>query len=508
VPAPSMPYRSKFEFGPFQLNVGERLLPRNAEVVHLPPKTFDLLLVLLSQRGHLISKVELRRLVWPDTFVDEINLAQHVSILRRALRDGEDDCRYIETVPKMGYRFIAQVRAMEETGLQPQVRVFAQAIATEMAKASRTIVRLSRLLHFPRKNTFALCCALAVFVIAGLSWGLLFSVKWHARVQADQNAEQAKQNYSEGRYFWLKRTGEGYRAAIAHFEEAVKLKPDYAEAYAGLADCYILLGSFGVEPLRAVLPKARAAALRAVELNERSAEAHVALAYIMSRFDWNWNDADREFRRAIELSPEDPTAHHWYALHLVNMRRTDEAITEMRTAQKLDPSSPILNTDMALVLYYARHYNEALLEALKVIHSDSSFGLAHRTLGLIYSSKGKYREAIAEFSVAVTLLDDDPWTLAEMGRTYALLGNREKALAEFEDLKELSKHRFVAPTAFALLAASLPEKRDQSFRWLEQDYDARSSNTPLLAIYPGFDAIRDDPRFQNILNRVGLPATN
>jgi tetratricopeptide (TPR) repeat protein len=232
------------------------------------------------------------------------------------------------------------------------------------------------------------------------------------------------------------------------------------------------------------------------------------LAYIMSRFDWNWNDADREFRRAIELSPEDPTAHHWYALHLVNMRRTDEAITEMRTAQKLDPSSPILNTDMALVLYYARHYNEALLEALKVIHSDSSFGLAHRTLGLIYSSKGKYREAIAEFSVAVTLLDDDPWTLAEMGRTYALLGNREKALAEFEDLKELSKHRFVAPTAFALLAASLPEKRDQSFRWLEQDYDARSSNTPLLAIYPGFDAIRDDPRFQNILNRVGLPATN
>lgn len=488
-----------YAFDSFRLDQDQRVLWNNDQRVPLTAKAFQTLVVLIENRDRIVEKSELMKAVWPDTYTEESNLAHQILAVRKALGEFGNGKEYIETIARRGYRFVGNVRTVEEES--PAHKDSAATSPEEVAlgnpppNVSPPPVSLS-------KKAIAVAAVL-VLIIGGLASRFLPS-RIRSTAEVRQIAPEAQRNYREGRFFWEKRTPAGYRAAIAHFQEAIRLDHNYAEAYAGLADSYILLGSFGVEPLSDVIPQARAAALRAIEIDDRSAEAHASMGYIMSRFDWNWEEASREFQRALELDPGYATAHQWFALHLITLGRSVEAIAEIKRAQTLEPNSPVLTTDTALVLFYARRYDEAIQECRKALSIDSSFGLAHRTLGAIYAATGSYRGAIAEFERATRFLGTDPWMIAEMGRSYAMLGRPDQALSELSELQELSAKRFVAPGAFALLFASLGNRRGESFLWLEKAYEEHS-NLAILTVHPGFDPIRQDPRFQSLLRRIGLP---
>jgi TolB-like protein/DNA-binding winged helix-turn-helix (wHTH) protein/Flp pilus assembly protein TadD len=315
---------------------------------------------------------------------------------------------------------------------------------------------------------------------------------------------EAYQLYLQGRFFLNKRTAEALQRSVDLFQQATSIDPNYVKAYAGLADSYILLAALGIRAPADVIPKGRAAALRAIELDEGSAEAHASMGFILSRFDWNWLEAEREFRRAAELDPGYTTAHHWYALHLSGLGRSTEAIAEIESAEELDPASPLLATDAGLVLYSARQYSRAKKECEKALSLDPGFGLAHRTLGLIDEEMGMHQEALTEFREARGALREDPWMLAEIGRSYARAGNRKQALESMRELRRLSGKRYVSPLALALLEASLDPKNDEVFVWLEKAYESRI-NLSALVVDPGFDGIRQDSRFHDLLKRAGLP---
>jgi tetratricopeptide (TPR) repeat protein len=315
---------------------------------------------------------------------------------------------------------------------------------------------------------------------------------------------EAYQLYLQGRYFLNKRTAEGFQRSAGLFQRAVVIDPNFVKAQAGLADSHILLAALGIKAPADVIPKARAAALRAIELDEASAEAHASMGFIFSRFDWNWPEAEREFKRSIDLDPNYTTAHHWYALHLIGLGRSAEAITEIKRAQQIDPASPLLAADAGLVFYSARQYDNARKECDKALALDPRFGLAHRTLGLIYEEMGRHKEALAQFQEARGALGEDPWMLAEIGRSYVRAGNRKQALASMRELRQLSQKRYVSPLALALLQASLDPKDDEVFAWLEKAYESRI-NLSALVVDPAFDGIRRDSRFHNLLKRAGLP---
>lgn len=486
-----------YAFDSFRLDLDKRVLWNNGQRVPLTAKAFQTLAVLIEDRDRIVEKAELMKAVWPDTYTEESNLAHQILAIRKALGEFQNGKEYIETIARRGYRFVGNVRSVEE-----ESPVHKDAPASFSEEAVPTIPQASIASStgsVPRKAI----AVVAVLVLGSIASRFLLGPIRHAS-EVGEITPAAKQNYEEGRFFWKKRTSAGYRAAIAHFQEAIRVDPSYAQAYAGLADAYILLGSFGIEPLGEVIPQARAAALRAIEIDDRSAEAHASMGYIMSRFDWNWEEASREFRRAVELNPGYATAHHWYALHLISIGRSTEAIAEIKRAQALEPDSLVLTTDTALVLFYARRYDEAIQECRKALAVDSSFGLAHRTLGAIYAAKGSYREAIEEYELATRILGEDPWMIAEIGRSYAMLGQQRRALSKLNELQELSAKRFVDPSAFALLCVSLPGRHNETFLWLEKEYEEHS-NLAILTVHPGFDPIRQDPRFQSLLRRIRLP---
>jgi len=313
----------------------------------------------------------------------------------------------------------------------------------------------------------------------------------------------AYESYLKGRYFWNKRTVNGLKAALAYFNQAIDEDSTYAQAYSGLADTYALLGDwqYAVMTPKEALPKAKAAAIKALELNNALGEAHNSLAFCLDGFDWDFDSAGHEFRRAIELNPGYATAHHWYAWHLALLRQYDEAIVEMRTAKNLDPLSLIINADLAELLALAHSYDESIQQSRKTIEMDPNFGLAHNHLGQAYLQKHMNDEAVAELREAVKLSGGSPICIANLARAYAASGKRSEAAALLGDLKKRSHPGQSLASEIAVIYGALGDT-DQAMSWLEKGYDERFN--PGVLIRPGFDPLRSDPRFEDVMHRVGL----
>lgn len=315
---------------------------------------------------------------------------------------------------------------------------------------------------------------------------------------------KAYEDYLKGRYFWNKRTADGLKKAVDYFDQAIAKDPNYASAYSGLADTYALLGDwqYAVMTPKEALPRAKAAAMKALELDNTLSEAHTSLAFCLDGFDWDLEAGGREFLRAIELNPGYATAHHWYAWHLSLLGRYGEAIAEMRKAENLDPLSLIINADLAEVLLIAHLYEQSIEQSRKTIEMDPGFALAHNQLAQAYLQKRINDEAIVELQKAIQLSGGSPTCIANLARAYAASGSRDEAVQLMNDLKKRSNTGYSHASEIAMIYAALGDK-DQAMSWLERGYEERFN--PGVLLRPGFDPLRSDPRFQDLLRRVGLP---
>ena len=316
---------------------------------------------------------------------------------------------------------------------------------------------------------------------------------------------QAHELYLQGRYFWNKRTESGIVKAIEYFNGALARAPNYAEAHAGLADAYALLGSLSnaATPRREAMDKAKASALRALNLNDSLAEAHTSLAFVLMQYEWDWQGAQGEFLRALELNPNYATAHQWYGFWLMAQGRPAEALEEERRAQENDPLSAIVETDTCQLLAYLGRDDEAIHHAQRALELDPGFALAHLYLAEAYAGRRNYQEAILETHKALDLNADPVWARSVLARLFALSGQTDKGRAILKTMMETTGQRADLAILLAQICANLGEN-DAAFKWLETAYRNREGGLILLHVASAFQPIRQDPRFLDLVHRIGL----
>jgi len=317
-------------------------------------------------------------------------------------------------------------------------------------------------------------------------------------------SNDAYQSYLKGRYYWNKRTRDGYSKAIEHFKAAIDSDPSFALAYTGLADCYNILSSYGLSSPNESFPLGKAAVTRALELDDNLAEAHTSMAYLKYQYEWDWIGGEREFKRAIELNPNYSTAHHWYGLALANMGRWDEAFAELKRAHDLDPLSLVIMASTGWTLYKVGRYDDAIAQFQKALEMDQNFGRAHWGIAEPYALKGDYDKAIAELQKAREL-DESPSTLALLAETYARAGRRGEAQRLLAELLQQRKLKYVDAYYLAEVYAALGD-REKAFQTLDEAYNERSSNIVWLKSDAKFDGLRSDPRYVDLIKRIGLSA--
>jgi DNA-binding winged helix-turn-helix (wHTH) protein/tetratricopeptide (TPR) repeat protein len=585
--------RRLLEFGPFRLDLANRLLLRGAAPVALTPKTFDLLALLAGRAGELVTKDEILERIWPDAFIEEGNLTQTVYMLRRALGGEGGLGESVETVPRRGYRFTAPVRELtaEATpaggrGRRPAGSGAARPVASiavlpfeplaagpddeylGLGMADAVITRLSNLRRLRVRPTSAVrdytgrshdaAAAARELQVDSVLDGTLQRAGERIRVnvqlvdvreEAPQWAAQfdamatdlfelqdsisrqlvaelslklsrrekerlthrstldpaAYQAYIKGWYFWNKRTADGLDKAVECFEEALGRDAAFAQAYAGLADCYLLMPLYANLPSTEAFPRANAAALRALDLDPTLAEAHTSLAYVRFFYDRDWAAAEASFRRAIALNPGYPTAHHWYAYYLAAMGRHEEAAERGRRALALDPLSLVINTDLGFVLYFARRYEEAVAQLRTALELDPGFAYGHFALGHTYLQLGRSEEAVGELRQAVELSGASTSMLAALGIAQAAAGRSGEARAVVAELERRAAERHVEAAHFAFLAAALGD-RARAIELLAKACDERSRFVVFLNVWPIYDPLRGEPGWPALVRRVGLAA--
>ena len=616
-----------YEFGPFRLDPGERLLLRAGEPVPLTPKAFDLLLVLVVEAGHLLEKEALMKAVWPDSFVEDNNLADNISRLRKALNDGENGQRFIETVPKRGYRFVADVKetngatsASTVTPVSPEfptapivtipsqsllrkylwvVIAFGVVIATFLGIAGynrfKSAPRAESLAVIPfssEPETEYLSDGISESLINNLSrlsnlrvtaratafsykgternpqqigkelnvsnvltgkvtlrndsltvqvelvdaetgtqlWGEryqrkladIFTVeeeigrqiaeKLRLRLSGEEQLQLTKrytenpevyQLYLQGLYVFNKRTEEGIYKAIEYFQQAIAKDPQFALAYPSLANCYVILSA--KEGPAKLLPEAKAAALKALELDNKLAEAHAALAQIRWVYDLDQAAAESDLQQALKLKPNSAVAHYQYARVLADTGRFDEAHAHIKQAIELDPFSIQYRKSVAYILFLARQYDEAITEYKKLIVIAPEFPQSQRELGLAYEQKGLYQDAFNQLQRTYDMRENYGKMMlrADIGHLYAVWGKRAEALEVLTELIKKSGQAYVSAYDIAVIYSGLGD-RDQAFSWLDKAVEQHSFWLTWLKLDPRLDPLRSDPRFSHLLQRVRM----
>jgi TolB-like protein/Tfp pilus assembly protein PilF len=312
----------------------------------------------------------------------------------------------------------------------------------------------------------------------------------------------AYQAYLKGRYYWNKRDVAGLKKGVEHFRQAIDLDPSYASAYSGLSDCYTLLVVREALVPEDGFAKAKAAAALALQIDEAFAEAHASLGHALLH-NWEWTDAERELKRAIELNPGYPSAHHWYSEHLTALGRCEESIAELKLAGELDPLSLVISADLGRAFYYARAYDQVLEQEARTLEMEANFWLSHINLGRAYTQKGQHAQALNHLQKARELSVGNTEVLSFLGFAYAAAAKRDEALEMLHALDEQAQRGHVPPYHYAIVHAGLGEK-DRAFEWLERAFAKRAVDLFTLKVEPMFDSLRADPRFTDLLQRVGL----
>jgi DNA-binding winged helix-turn-helix (wHTH) protein/tetratricopeptide (TPR) repeat protein len=584
---------SSYQFGRFRLDTVERLLLYDGRPLALTPKAFAILLVLIKNSGRVVEKEQLISEVWPGAFVEESNVSQNIFTLRRVFGERDKDGLYIETVPKRGYRFVAQVSEVrDETPARTNEAQPLESVSrTDMLGAGRTlavlpfksldphlddeylglgiadalITKLSNLQQLNVRSTsatrkyvgaqqdslkagremqvdsliegslqrsnqnlrvtvqlvnvqdgkslwaekfdgvftdlFSIEDSISEQVAKALTLKLTHAEKDRLTKQHTENSEAYK-NYLKGRFFWNKRTPKALQQGIKYFERAISIDHNYALAYAGLSDSYLILISLNVRLPEDCLPLAREAALKAIEIDETLAEAHCSLALAYSYSDWDLVGAEREYGRAIELNPNYATAHRWYARHLGRIERYPEALSALKRARELEPFSLIITTDIGWLLYLSRQYNQAIEQCLEVLDMDPAFHQAQAVLSMAYAEKGMFEEAITWALRVFKAKSEDPETVTFLAYFYARSGKIAEARKVIE---ESERERKASLSSFYMAIISIGLwKLDEALDWLERAYQERSFLLTYLKI-PIFDPLRLHPKFVALLTRIGLP---
>jgi DNA-binding winged helix-turn-helix (wHTH) protein/TolB-like protein/lipoprotein NlpI len=318
-------------------------------------------------------------------------------------------------------------------------------------------------------------------------------------------SNDAYQLYMKGRFFWNKRSVDGVKKSLEYFQQAIDVDPGYAVAYTGLADAYIMAGSYGysIMPPREAMPKAEAAVQKALSIDDSLAEAHASLGYIKFTYDWDWAGAEQEFQRAIALNPLYDTAHHWYSHELMALGRQDEAIAQSRLALQISPSDTVMNEHMGWTYLMMRSYDPAIQAARKALEMDPNFLLAHRVTALAYLYEGNNEKAIEEFQKAVDLTHGDPVARAYLARGYAFSGKRREAQQTLKDLIDVSRTQYIPPNEIAAVYAALGDL-SSAMGWLNRSYEERATALPYVKVDRAYDSLRADPGFNDLLQRLRL----
>lgn len=584
-----------YRFGKFLLNMREQTLFRENEPVRLRVKEFEILELLVRNNGRVLTKEEMMSAVWHDTYVEESNLAQYVSRLRKILNT--EGCNYITTYPKRGYRFLAElenggdgrtierhlrvslgeaVERSKRRALKDIARLavlpfqslgsrqdeeflglgMADALITQLTRSGKMIVSpTASVKKFVEAEVDAKAVAadlnvdavlqgnfqkagdrirLTVQMVEGSSGNVLwaesfssefddiFSVQdriaegiaaaFSKRLQVDvdsgsthaftQDAE-AYNEYLKGRVHFSKRTEDGLTNALKYFKRAIEIDPQFALAYTGVADVYQLMPLSDDLPPHSAFPKAKAAVLKALEIDDNIAEAHLSLAVCLMNYDWNFNGAEVSFQKAIKLNPNFAQAHMVYGTMLMRLGRLSEAIIQFNTARTLDPLSPSINTWMAEALSDLGEHDAAIRIHNETLKFAPEYSLAHYYSAITHLNAENIDEAVNTIETALKVSDDV--SLIRSGRVLVLAyaGREDEARAELDALIERRKRNYVSATNIASGFAALKES-DRVFEWLEIAVADRDSHLTWLNVDFEFEYLHDDPRFRDILRRVNL----